>query len=248
MIIDAHAHYGHDYVFDEDNYDDTLLYWYDTYGIQHAVIQPSVPRPYIEDTAKVHDEIYELCKKHGGRFFGMASIHPHFRPEDYDAELVRCIKTLGFVGVKITPIGHAAHPALESCMHAYETCAALDIPVMIHTGDGLPFSDPMNLLKPAKSFPGVKFIMAHAGSDAMFAAALYVSEMCPNVYLEPSWLNIYNLKRAIACIGPGRIMFSSDMPLNVPVELAKYQTATDDPAILDQLFYKTANEVFRLNL
>ena len=25
MIIDVHAHYGHDYVFDEDNNEDTLL-------------------------------------------------------------------------------------------------------------------------------------------------------------------------------------------------------------------------------
>lgn len=248
MIVDAHAHYGHDYVFDEDNYDDSLLYWYDLCGIDYAIIQPSIPRPYILDTQIIHNEIFELCKKHKGRFYGMASIHPHFEPKDYDAELTRCIHSLGFVGVKISPIAHSAHPALSSCMHIYEICAHLNIPVMVHTGAGQPFADPINLIKPAKDFPHVKFIIAHAGTDAQFTAALYVAEQCQNVYLEPSWLNIYSLNSALESIGPKRIMFSSDMPMNVPVELAKYRALTQDKSVLDQLFYRTASEVFGLHI
>jgi uncharacterized protein len=248
MIIDAHAHYGHDYVFDEDNFEDALLYWSDKNCIDHAIVQPSIPRPYLEETMKIHDEIYKLCNNHNGRFFGMASIHPHFRPDEYEVELVRCIRKLGFVGVKISPIGHAAHPALESCMHIYEICSKLNIPVMIHTGAGMPFADPLHLVKPAIAFPKVKFILAHAGTDTMSTAALFAAESCKNIYLEPSWLNIYSLKSAIDSIGPERIMFSSDMPMNIPVELAKYRTVTDDKAILDQMLYKTANEVFQLNL
>ncbi len=248
MIIDTHAHYGHDYVFDEDNYDDTLLYYYNKYKIDYAIIQPSIPRPYIDETAKIHDEIYNLCQKHNNRFFGMASINPLFKPEDYDAELTRCIKKLGFVGVKITPIGHAAHPALESCLHVYEICRSLKIPVMIHTGSDISFANPINILAPAKAFPDIKFILAHAGGDILFTAALYVAEICNNVYLEPSFLNIYALKSAIDKIGPDRVMFSSDMPMNVPVELVKYRTITEDSVVLDKLFYKTALEVFKLNL
>jgi len=246
MIIDTHAHYGHDYVFDEDNSIETLLYYCNKYGIDHAIIQPSIPRPYIEETAKIHNDIYAICQKYKGLFFGMAAINPHFKPEDYDAELTRCVKNLGFVGVKITPIGHAANPALESCMHVYEICRTLGIPVMIHTGVDTSFANPINLLAPARAFTDVKFIMAHAGAGIMFTTALYVAELCSNVYLEPSWLDIYSLKTAIDKIGSERIMFSSDMPMNIPVELAKYRAVTEDLAVLDQLFYKTALEVFQL--
>lgn len=248
MIIDTHAHYGHDYIFDEDNYDDTLIYWCDRYEIDHAIIQPSLPRPYIEDTKKIHDEIHVLCQKHKGRFFGMASINPHFTKKDYDTELIRCVKKLNYVGAKITPIGHAANPSYESCLHVYDICRRLKIPIMIHTGADSIFSNPINILNPAKTFPDVKFILAHAGSDLMFTTVLYTAKICSNIYLEPSWLNIYALKSAIEEIGPERIMFSSDMPMNVPVELAKFRAVTEDTGVLDQLLYKTALEVFQLDI
>lgn len=248
MIIDAHAHYGHDYVFDEDNFEDTLVEWSDRCSIDYTIVQPSIPRPYIKDTIEVHNKIYELCKKYNGRFIGMASITPHFKPQDYDREITRCIKELGFVGVKITPLGHSAHPGLKSCEHVYEMCRVLQIPVMIHTGLGTPFADPFHILAPAKVFTDVKFIIAHAGSDTLFHTALYVSEECPNVYLEPSWLNIYYLKQAIDRIGPERIMFSSDMPMNIPVELTKYRAVTKDAEVLEQLLYLTAKNVFNLKI
>lgn len=248
MIIDAHAHLGHDYVFDEDIYEETLLYYFNKYEVDYAIIQPFIPRPYPDETAKIHDKIFDLCKKNKNRFFGMASINPHFIADDYDTELVRCIKKLGFVGVKITPVGHAAHPAFESCMHAYSVCQELDIPVMVHTGADISFANPLNLLEPAKSFPKVKFIMAHSGSDILFDSALFIAEQCNNVYLEPSWLNIYSLKLAVEKLGPQRIMFASDMPMNIPVEIAKFKAMTEDPGVLDQLLYKTAQEVFKLDL
>lgn len=47
-----------------------------------------------------------------GLFYGMASINPHFKDEEVYDELKRCVKELGFVGVKITPIAHAG----ESCL------------------------------------------------------------------------------------------------------------------------------------
>lgn len=248
MIIDAHAHYGHDHVFDEDNSIETLVQWCDRYNIDHAIIQPSIPRPYIGETAKVHNEIHAICGQSDGRFFGMASINPHFKPDEYDQELRRCVRELGFVSVKITPIGHAANPSSVDCMHAYEICEALGIPVMIHTGAGAPFADPLNMLAPAKAFPRVKFVMAHAGTDSMFAAALYVARLCGNVYLEPSWLNVYSLKEAVEELGADRVMFASDMPMNIPVELAKYHAITDDPSVLSQLLSGTAAHVFGLNL
>lgn len=248
MIIDVHVHYGHDYIFDEDNDEDTLLSWCEKCGIDYSIIQPSIPRPYLTETAKIHNKIYKLCQKHKNRFFGIASINPHFKQKDYDLELTRCIEKLDFVGTKITPIGHAVNPAGENCMHVYETCRKLKIPIMIHTGSDTVFANPMNILDPARSFPDVKFVLAHSGSNLLFSSALYISRICKNVYIEPSWLNIYALKTAIEEIGPERIMFSSDMPMNIPVELAKYRAVTDDLEVLDQLFYKTALEVFQLNL
>jgi len=248
MIIDVHAHLGYDHVFDEDFSESELLFWSEKCGIDHIIVQPSIPRPYVESTREIHDTVYDLCKAHSGRIFGMASISPHFEHADYDAELNRCVKELGFVGVKITPVGHAALPDSRNCMHVYETCTALDIPVMIHTGPGGFMSDPIKLLNPCKQFPRVKFIFAHSGGEEFYPAALFVAQQCENVYLDTSWLNVYSLKKAINSVGSGRIMFASDMPMNAPVELTKFKTAANDPAELEQMLFKTANEVFGLML
>ena len=157
MIIDVHGHLGEDVVFDEQQTEEQLLDAYKKNGVDGAIIQPYLPRIYMEDHVRIHDRIYEMTKCKEKRFWGMASINPHFRPEEYDKEAVRCIRGLKFVGIKITPIGHACHPSSKDAMHVWEVCRELKVPLMIHTGAGIPFSDPMSVEKALRSF-----LMFHA--------------------------------------------------------------------------------------
>jgi uncharacterized protein len=248
MIIDAHAHIGHDFVFDEDSTEAWLLENYRELGIDGAIVQPFISRPYIADTREIHDRIARLCASKEKQFWGMASINPHFTPEDYEAEASRCVKELGFVALKLTPIAHAAHPANQDSIFVYETAKRLGVPVMIHTGMGIPFSDPASLLDVPDKFPDLKFVIAHAGGDMFFQQALYLARHHDNVYLEPSWINVMNVKKALDSIGAGKIMFSSDQALNAPVELAKYKAAIKKPSDLERVLSGTAIEVFNLKV
>lgn len=248
MIIDAHAHLGHDYVFDEESSEQELIRYYDKYKVDGAIIQPFINRPYIKDTRQIHNRIFKFCSRFSGRFWGMASINPHFSPGDYEKEAKRCVKELGFVGVKITPIAHAVHPASRDGIHAFEVARELGIPMMVHTGSGAPFADPISLVEVLQSFRDVKTILAHAGSDLFFQQALYIATEFDNVYLEPSWLSILNLRKAINQIGVDRIMFSSDHAINAPVELAKYKTLIENQDDLKRVLSGTAIEVFNLSI
>ena len=246
-IIDAHAHLGHDTVFDEDSSEEELLHWHKRCSIAGAVVQPFIPRPYVEDTMAIHDRIAALSRSYPGRFFGMASINPHLRREDYDREAVRCVRELGFVGIKLTPIAHAAHPASADGRHVFETAEALGVPVMVHTGAGIPFSDPASLESVAASFRKAPIILAHAGTDLFFSQALSLALRYEHVYLEPSWLGILNLRKALNTVGASKIMFSSDHAINIPVELAKYTTLLEPGKALDRVLSGTAVEVFGLS-
>jgi len=248
MIIDSHAHLGHDYVFDEEFNEDDLLELYKKYGIDAAIVQPFICRPYIEDTVKIHNRIFDLCNKYTGKFWGMASINPHFRPEEYEKEARRCILKLGFVGIKITPIAHAVHPGTKDGMHVFQVAKRLNVPIMIHTGAGLPFADPASLFSVVEKFKDLKIILAHAGGDLMAQQALYLAMKFENVYIEPSWLNIINLKNMLEVLGTSKIMFSSDLALNVPVELVKYRTLINESKELEQVLSGTAKEVFNLKI
>jgi uncharacterized protein len=248
MIIDSHAHLGHDFVFDEDSTEEKLIEYYNQFGVRGAIVQPFINRPYIQDTVDIHNRIHKFCKDNPGRFWGMVSMNPHFTPEDYEKEAERCIRELGFVGIKITPIAHAVHPGSEDGRHVFEVARNLAVPVMVHTGAGIPFADPVSLLKVVKDFKEVKVILAHAGTDLFFQQALYLAEEFKNVYLEPSWVSILNLRKAIKTIGVKKIMFSSDHAINVPVELAKYTTLLTDEKELERALSGTAIEVFNLKV
>ena len=248
MIIDAHAHLGHDYVFDEEATEEGLLAYYEKYGVLGAIVQPFINRPYLEDTRLIHDRIHAFCRQNPGRFWGMVSINPHFTPEDYEREARRCIRDLGFVGIKITPIAHAVHPSSRDGLHVFEIARELKVPVMVHTGAGIPFSDPVSVIPAARMFPDVSVVLAHAGTDMFFQQALYLAREFENVYLEPSWLSILNVIKALKVLGPSRLMFSSDHAVNVPVELAKYRTAVKTENELEQILSGTVRDVFGLKI
>ena len=143
----------------------------------------------------------------------------------------------------MTPIGHAVNPESKDGMFAFSVADELGVPMMVHTGSGIPFSDPMKVLKAAKTFPKLKIVLAHAGMGMFTHQAVYVAEVCPNVYLEPSWTGIFDTGEIYRKVGARRMLFSSDHVNNVPVELKKYESVI--PAHeLDWVLGKTACEVF----
>ena len=248
MIIDAHSHLGYDVAFDIDNSEQLLLDNFAKYGVDGGIVQPFIPRPYVEDYQAIHDRIYELTKNTEKKFWGMSSMNPHFRMEDYEKETKRCIQELGFVGVKFTPIGHAVNPASKDGMACCEVVNALGVPLMIHTGNGGSFADPIQVAKCAEAFPHMKIVMAHAGSGGgSIGTATYIARTHDNVYLEPSWVDVASIIGMVGEIGCSKMMFSSDVVENIPVELAIYRTAVSDETELEKILSGTAKEVFDLS-
>jgi len=245
-ILDAHIHLGEDCVFDEVQTEDDILEAFRENGVTGGIVQPFIPRMYVKDTMEIHDRIARFCKEHPGRFYGMMSMNPHFSPEDYEKEAARCMRELGFVGMKITPIAHAAHPGKKDCMFVYEVARKLRVPVMVHTGAGVPSADPMQMAGGIEAFPDVPFVIAHAGSDNMCGSAIYLANRYENVYIEPSWIAIHNLEAIYRKVGASKIMFSSDMLMNLPVELCKYGRIFRNEEDREQVFHRTLETVFKL--
>lgn len=252
MMIDAHCHLGYDCVFDQEADEEQLLENFRHFGIDGGIVQPYIPRPYLEEYQKIHDRIHRFAQKHPGRIFGMASMHPQFRPEDYDRETERCVRELGFVGIKITPPGHSCTPCGRSGMHVFEVAGNLDVPVMVHAGMGVPFSDPIKIQPCAQAFPDVRIVIAHCGANFYTQQAVFLAQQYDNVFLEPSGAGIEACADMLRAVGPSKVMFSSDVILQTVTEVAKFRDLhrrgllTDDG--LEQVMYRTAQQVFRLDL
>jgi hypothetical protein len=217
----------------------------DENGIDAAIVQPY---PGARDAVKTHDQIAELCHKYPGRFYGLVSLTPHQDHDAYRREVERCVKQLKFVGVKIHTIGHSVNPLSEDADFVFQTASELGIPVMVHTGPGVPFALPALCIPPARKYTSLKIVLAHAGFAVFSAEAQVAASVCSNLYLETSWCIADDIDWMIATIGSKRVMMGSDLPKNVPVEIAKYKALDLKPDTWAQVMGQTAIDVFRLPL
>jgi predicted TIM-barrel fold metal-dependent hydrolase len=243
VLIDAHAHLGDCDVFGANQEADALLANMDGAGVDLSIVQPF---PGALDPRGVHDAIAQLARSRPGRVVGLASLNPHRDSREYKDEIARCVKELGFVGVKLHTIGHAVKPGSRAATVVFETAAELGIPVMIHTGPGVPFAEPANWIPMARAFAETPVVLAHAGASLYTGPAVVAAETCDNIYLETSWCNPQDMKGALASLGAGRLMFGSDMMFNIGVEKAKYGAIGLSEAEQSSVFSQTAATVFNV--
>ena len=118
---------------------------------------------------------------------------------------------------------------------------------MVHTGSGMPFASPVNLIGIAKEYPDVKIIMAHCGMSLLADEAAEALASCPNIYGDTSWTKGYLIRKWVRKYGP-RMMLASDHAENIGTELAKIRTYGFTEDEQKSIFEKTAVEVFTLNV
>jgi predicted TIM-barrel fold metal-dependent hydrolase len=232
-------------VFDLDSPEQGLLESMEEHHVDVSLVQPY---PGADSVRDVHDRIAALARDNPGRFFGIASINPHQDRQAYFDELSRCVKELGFVAVKLHTIGHALNPAGADALTVFESASQLGIPVMVHTGPGIPFAAPSALAPRLKSFPQVPLVMAHAGHGIFSGEAIAMAQAFPQVTLEPSWCTFYHIGAMVDALGANRVMFGTDLPPNVPVMLQSIRAlglGKEDEAMI---MGGTAKAVFKLNI
>jgi len=244
MIIDTHSHLGFDEIFDEDFTEKELLESQKKNGIDINLVQPAVVHDF-ETVKKYHDAIYDLCNRFKDRFKGIANPNPHLPDNLYEKEIKRCILELGFIGIKIHPFGHAVNVNGRHGSFAFKLASYLRVPVLVHTGVGIPWSEPSLLNKKIEEHQDIPVIICHAGG--IFAAeAEDLVRRYSNVFLELSWQSNFIIKKWTETIGAHRLMFGSDHADNAVIEITKIKSLGLKPEDEDLILYKTAKKVFNI--
>jgi hypothetical protein len=242
-VINAHAHIGDTRVFDADNDEGELLRAMDLNGVEVSLVMPSAG---CRDAVAIHDRIAWLARERRGRFYGIVQMNPHTDREAYAAEARRCARDLGFVAVKIHPLGYGVDPKSRDAEMVFQVARDLSIAVMIHTGSGLPWGLPALWIPLAQRYPEVNVVLAHAGMGVFTAEAHLAAKLCPNIYLETSWAKPGELLWLIRDLGAGRVMMGADLLSNMPIELFKYRSLGLGQDELEMCLGGTAAAVFRL--
>lgn len=244
MIIDSHAHLGTDLFFEMTITADDLLQPMDAYGIDAAIV---LALPGARDERSANDDIAELASRHPGRFYGVANPNPHQDEEKFFEEASRTVQKLGFVGLKLHTQAHCCPPTAGDAAKAFRAARALGVPLIIHTGLGVPYALPSLVIPRAMEYPDVKIVLAHSGAYIYTLEAIVAAQVCPNIYLETSWCAPHRIKEMAEKIGPHRVMFGIDLPVCTGTELAKYRTNGMSDEMRDICMAETAREVFGLD-
>jgi predicted TIM-barrel fold metal-dependent hydrolase len=245
-VIDVHSHLGYDEVFEVNSCREELVAAHQQNGVDTTIVQPGATVG-LASARQQHDEIARLAREFPGEFVGMACVSPRLPEADYREEVKRCVRELGFVGIKLHTLAHATAPGSKAGRVVFDTAAALDVPVMIHTGSGLPWAAPALIIPVANDFPTVRIVMAHSGGQLLSTEALIVAQTCPNVWLETTWLPGGAVRNFVRTLGPERVLFGSDMAYNLSIALFTHRAIGLTDSELEWVLGGTASEVYRLD-
>lgn len=208
IIIDCHSHVGIGHEYRQTA--EALLGEMDRYGVDRTVICP-VDRCIAVDNREGNDTVLAAVQDYPDRFYAFATANPWYG-ERATAELRRAVAR-GAAGIKL-------HPALQGFVLCddlvyplIELAQELELPVFFHTGTPA-YSQPLQLSELAQRFPGVTFIMGHMGSTDFWLDAIPAALLSENIYLDTSWSLPDKVTRAIAAVGPDRLLFGTDSPLS----------------------------------
>lgn len=218
-VIDSHVHLGGSRTASISIPEETWLEVMERYKVDGVCVLP-LPDPY-PDSKTVHDRIYKFTQDHLGHAWGIADINPRCEEDEYIAEATRCVKELGFVALKLHPFLEATNPRGKHAVKVYETARALNVPILVHTGQGAPMALPTMMIPIAKKYPDVRFVLSHAGAFVYFDEAMIAAQFCDNIYLETSWCGAGQILSAINTLGADRVLFGSDGNLEVGPAIAK---------------------------
>jgi hypothetical protein len=220
---DAHMHVevlpGHPW----DSPPERALRLMDEAGVERAAIMPysEVDRA----SARELERGAAVAAAHPGRFLLFARLHPG-DPGAACELLEHAVRDLGYVGLKLHPVGSRVAPADERTVALVRKAASLGLPTLFHCGDE-PLTLPSDIGPLAERAPEAAILLGHAGGYFHGPQALEWARRCPNLFLETSATpDLRSLRRALDELGPGRVIFGSDGPGCLPrLELHKLRLA-----------------------
>lgn len=240
-LFDTHTHIGRALHSGRVYTADQLVEDMDRYGVDRSVV---IPFPMVEDYRAAHDEIGAALRKYPDRLVGTACLNPFIPEGDFRDEVRRCVEQYGFRVLKLQPKFQPLNPLSPRSDFFWETALEHGLTVICHTGDGVPFSLPSLYISPARRYPDLRLVLAHAGGSVYFQESIIAAEVCPNIRIELSTLMPHFVREILAHVPSSRLMIGSDLPESLAAEFGKILGLEVAEEIRQDILWNTATGVF----
>lgn len=256
MIIDTHLHEGRQGIFSLSL--DKLLEQMNLNGIDKGLVSTVACCEYKADAEELlPDQVPQLEANQAlldkaagsGRLYLSFWCKPATERADGIYDFIRRNRQ-AVKGLKFHPF-YSRLPLEDRRYAPYlDIARELGLPVSVHTAaDRL--SSPEQLLRLARQYPAVSFIMVHMGLCSDNEEAIRCVAQADNLYGDTTWVPLEKVRKALDLCGSGKMLFGSDAPIDGDKSyafyqemLALYRRAPDRD--WDNLFYKNAESLFGL--
>jgi predicted TIM-barrel fold metal-dependent hydrolase len=160
----------------------------------------------------------------------------------------------GLVGVKLAASRRASDRLLDPIC---DLSAARGVPVLHHVWQhrrgevpGQEISDALDLAALAGRHPEVAFILAHIGGGGDWAHSLRALVEVPNVFVDLSGSGVDRgmLELCLECVGPGRLVWGTDLTMDTGIAKLRALEAMGLPADdVAAVRWKNAARIFHLD-
>jgi predicted TIM-barrel fold metal-dependent hydrolase len=203
-----------------------------------------------------NDEVAAFVREVPRRLFGLASVDLT-RPMEGVRELRRCVRELGFRGLRIVPWLWGLPPDDRRYYPLYAECIELDVPFCLQVGHTGPLltSEPGRpipyLENVALEFPELRIVAGHIGAP-WTQEIISLATKFPNVYVDTS---AYKAKRFPADFvefmrgrGAEKVMFGTNYPMLTPSAcLEGLELLGLSPEATELFLHGNARKVFGLD-
>lgn len=166
-------------------------------------------------------EVAAFVHEHPQRLVGIASVNLA-RPMDAVRELRRCVRTLGFRGLRIVPWLWGLPPDDRRYYPLYAECIELDVPFCLQVGHTGPLMTsetgrPIPYLEHvALEFPELRIVAGHIGAP-WTQEILLLARKFPNLYIDTSAYKAtrfpVDLVEFMRGGGAKKVMFGTNYPM-----------------------------------
>lgn len=240
-VYDTHTHIGTARHSGRQATADQMIAAMDAGGIDRSVL---IPFPVVDDFRATHDEIGLAVRRHPDRFAGAACVYPFVPEQTFRDEVRRCAEELGFRAIKLQPQYQPLSPISPRSDFFFETALKHKLPVICHTGTGVPFSLPSLFIMPARRFPELPIILGHAGGSVYSAETIVAASVCENIFIELSSLMPHHILEILAYVPATRLMIGSDLPESLDTEIGKIVGLDASVETKTDILWRTARRVF----
>ncbi len=172
--------------------------------------------PSPEDVAHANERMAGLMDEHGG-VFGYCLVNPNYT--DHSLAELELRLDQGMIGVKLAASRRASDELLDPIA---ALAGERGVPILHHVWHnrgrdwlGQEASDAMEIRALAERHPGTDFLLAHLGDGGDWAHSLRAVRDMPNVWvdLSGSGIDLDMLHRALAEVGPERMLWGTDLTM-----------------------------------